>query len=247
MKNDIILCVGGYMGYDLNNNSKILYYSNFSDLQRISNLSSKKKIFYQIKGLNNYLVEYYRNSIPKKVQKEYIDLFMVMIGLQKKFNDIDFPIGFFKENNEIRGVIVPYYNSPSLKTIMNSDDLFRLFKYFQQDDDLIHNIFILFQRIIDLLEHMFDNRLYYLDVHPGNFVFQNNDIKIIDFEIPYVIYNKKERKSLNLIMNNFGSLVYDVLKHFLSFDMYLCLDDKNFKDAKLLIKTAENNVRKGMR
>ena len=50
-------------------------------------------------------------------------------------------------------------------------DLLELNKYYCHDEDKIHNLFLLCQKVLHVLEELVENNMYYTDVHTNNFVF----------------------------------------------------------------------------
>ena len=230
--------------FELKKDKDNLFYLNDSeDLGYLLPFYNNKSLFYEIVGNKDFIVKCSNNNLSKKSQSMYKDMLMKLLVKQELFHEIDFPIGYYQENNKLNGLIIPYYNSFSLKEISESHDINEITKYYYHDDDSIHNLFILYLDILNLLEHLFSEKIYYTDVHPGNFVFSDNEVKLIDFEIPYIHFNKWERDSLRMIINNYVSLVYLMSKKF-GFEKCILSNEGNFSETKLLLKTLENRVRK---
>ena len=67
--------------------------------------------------------------------------------------------------------------------------------------------------ILDLISKMYDKGIYYLDIHSGNFLLYNNDVKVIDFEPGHVYFRDREW-NLKIMLNNYAILVERIRKRF---------------------------------
>ena len=165
---------------------------------------------------------------------------------QKNIKDIDFPIGYYKEDNYIRGQIIKYYeNSPSLFHLIKEKDINIFDKYYYHDDDVIRNLYMILLDILSLLEELFENGVYYTDIHSGNFVINNNKIKLIDFDYNYIHFNKCiNTKLLDILLWNYSRLFLNVNKVYNlgEFSLDECHD---FKYMKKYVKSMENYARRG--
>ena len=166
--------------------------------------------------------------------------------IQKNIEDIDFPIGYYLEDNYARGQIIKYYkNSPSLFHLIKEKDINILDKYYYHDDDSIHNLYMILLDILNLIEELFENGVYYTDIHSGNFVINNNNIKLIDFDYNYIYFkNSTDMKLLDILLWNYSRLFFSINKSYNLGDFALdeCHD---FKYMKKYVKSMENYVRRG--
>lgn len=221
----------------------LFYFDNENLLNSLYPFYNNKNLFFHLEGIDNYLVKYSSKEYTKKEILKYKQMLLFFQKLQPQFKEIDFPIGYYKEANELRGIIIPYYHGPTLRKVSEERELGDLSKYYYQDDDMIHNLFCLYLDILDQMEHLFAEKIYYVDVHSGNFVLDNNQVKLIDFEIPYIHFNQKARESLTTIINNYIYLVKITNRRFGIHDDLL-FTEGNFSETRFLVKSLENRVRK---
>ena len=200
-------------------------------------------LFFVIVGVKDFIVKYYNEDYSKRDQLKDKEMILNLLSLQSKFKDIDFPIGYYKRGKNLKGIIVPYYNSPSLKNIVETCELGELSKYYYHDDDEIHNLFKLYLDILEMLEQLFIEKIYYIDINVGNFVFENNCVKLIDFDHNYIYFNTKEKESLRSIINNYSNLIYLVSRKF-RIGTYFIEQVDSFNETKVMVKKLENRVRK---
>ena len=178
----------------IDNDSFKKYSLRFNDIEKI-NLCN----FYELLSTEDYIIKC-SNTINNEKTIEMLLKFQKYQGLIKK---TDFPIGYYLDNGDIKGLIIPYYsNSPSLMTIKRTYDLAELSKYYYHSDDIIKNVYLLCMDIINIVEELYQKKIYYLDVHDGNFVFSNNEVKLIDFDPNYIEFSDNEKK------DNFYILTY---------------------------------------
>ena len=85
-----------------------------------------------------------------------------------------FPYGLIRYNEKIAGQIIPYFNKRSQT----------LSSYLWTNKDV--NIFEVFLKIYDILKELYDNGLIYVDVKSDNFMVQNHQINLIDFDYNYI-------------------------------------------------------------
>lgn len=204
---------------------------------KISNL------FYSLMSTDDYIIKY---SLYNLNQDQLMPMLMNFRNIQKSIDDVDFPIGYYKEDDSIRGQIIKYYNnSPSLSNLIKEKDINIFGKYYYHDDDSIHNLYMIMLDILDLLEELFNNGVYYTDIHTGNFVIHNNQIKLIDFDYNYIHFIKNiDKKLLDIILWNYSRLFFYINKVYNlgEFGLDECHD---FKYMKKFVKSMENHVRRG--
>lgn len=201
------------------------------------------KRFFQFFSTDDYLMRLNKNM--NRDDKSLYDLVTNLYCMQKKFPEIDFPIGVVRYNENVIGQIIRYYeNAKSLKDVAVFEDLSSLNKYFQRDEDSIRNLFIIYREILELLENLYDNDIAYLDVHAGNFVFYNDKIKIIDFEPGYISFGKMHYNEL-IVIRNFISLMTRILHAFNLYDKLSYFEnEKTFTGMKKNLTLFENQVRR---
>lgn len=229
---------------ELKKDKNDLFYLNNPDyLGYMLPFYNNKNLFFEIIGVQEYIVKYYNNDYNKKEQSKNKEMLLQFLNKQEKFDEIDFPIGYYQENDDLKGTIIRYYNSPSLKNIYDSHEIGELTKYYYHDDDMIHNLFKLYLDILNLLEHLYSEKIYYTDVHAGNFVFDQNQVKLIDFDYQYIAFNSHEKDNLRMMIMNYLNLIYIVNKRLEIGNSFLSEED-NFDKTRVLVKELENKVRK---
>ena len=236
------------------------------------NVDNYKPLFYHASGTNDYII---KHDINLSNGKDYINMLKQFNLLREKISNVDLPIGYYKDRFKVKGTIVRYYeNSKSLKNIMSHYGLNEINNFYEHDEDNLHNLFLMLENILSLLEEMYQNGMYYYDTNDGNFVIYKNAVKIIDFE-PCRVSFTYDNNSFSLIIANYLKLVRKVLeryhlpiynlsllpnddtykykakeyeimkKEYLSkLNDFLNLIGNNFDSAKVYIKKIENNVRK---
>jgi len=227
------------IGYiDLDKINFPLYETKFNDYKFRS-----KSIFYMFPSTGIYLMKINKNNAINGMA--LYEMIKNLLLLQSKNPTIDFPIGYVKDSEKIVGqIIYNYERAKSLKMIYNNEDLVSLQKHCYLDEDVIHNLFLIYLQILNKLENLLDNGVLYLDIHAGNFVFYNNDIKIIDFDPKYMGFRDNLYFKDNLI-NNYINMVNRVNYEFgLDLGIFESYNDISFKDAREKIIKLENTIRK---
>ncbi len=169
--------------------------------------------------------------------------------IRNNINEIDFPIGYYLEDDLYKGLIIYYYkNSISLRDIALKGDFHDLTKYYYYDDNPYRNLILLYLEILSLIEKMLDEKMYYLDIHSGNFMLFNNQVKIIDFEPNQIVfgsdidsyYYRRIIACIKVLINYTNN----------SFGFNNCIIENSFnltslkEEVKRLEKRLENGIRK---
>ncbi len=158
--------------------------------------------------------------------------------------EIDFPIGYYYQNNHFKGTIVPYYPEAfSVMQVFKKYWLKDLSDFYNHDEDEIKNILQLYLDIITLIEKMFDNNIAYLDIaHGNNFLFFDNKVKVIDFEPDYIKVTKYKDKYLGEIINSLCRLISILNRKMFFYDIVL-EKGRNFEETKSNVKNMEKRIR----
>ena len=173
-------------------NNGILYWDKkINKNDYIKTLESKYCRFYNLLSTNEYIIKY-------NLQPLYNDDIIGMKDMLSYFNEvrssipsIDFPIDYYLEDNLLRGLIIYYYNNAiSLKSLFGNYFINDLYKYYSHDDNPYKNLILLYLEIISLIEELLDKKIFYLDIHSGNFILYNNQVKLIDFEPRQLVFHK---------------------------------------------------------
>lgn len=204
--------------------------------------------FYPIESSKDYIIKYSYTVFTRLQIKKIKYMLTMLIQKQGKVLNTDFPIGYCKSRKRLCGLIIRYYpETLSLREILLSENLELLKNYYLNDENSIHNLFLCFLEILNNLEEMIDNDIYYTDVNYGNIVFYNNLVKIIDFDSNYLTFDlkgKEKDEKIRCIMCNYLRTVSDVLKKFNLYDS-VNIETSDVCDTKSYIKTLENRIRRG--
>lgn len=226
---------------DISNND--LTEIKFMDLDSTDQVNNLKNKFYLLSSTSDYILK-----LNNKKSVNDINLRQMIEELCKKqylIYNIDFPIGYVKDENNIVGQVIRYYsNSKSLKIINLTESLEDLQKYIYLDDDSLHNLFLIFLNILEQIELLFENDISYLDIHSGNIIFYNNEVKLIDFEPNYISFSKI-RYFQQQIFHNYVRLINTVLSNFfIEGKLEPILNTNSFDNVKNKVKTLENTIRR---
>ena len=211
-------------------------------LINVYNRGIPNNYFYELLTSSDYAIKY--SFLPHN-KDGMINMLLHLQKLQDKITNIDFPIGYYIEDDDIYGQIIRFYKkAPSIAYLTQNKDINEVSKYYYHCEDSIHNLYLLLLDILNFIEELFENNVFYTDIHTGNFVIDNNKVKIIDFDYQYVTFNKK--KSLELlksILFNYETMIYIINKNF-DLGTHVLDNPENFKDVKIMLKQMENSIRK---
>lgn len=106
----------------------------------------------------------------------------------------DFPIGIVKENNIVVGQIIKFYeNAPTLTEFL---------KNHPELDPITYYL-----KVLDVLEELTKYNICYEDVHGGNFLVVDDNIKLIDFSDHRVKINETYNELYYNMFQNFNVMV----------------------------------------
>ena len=89
---------------------------------------------------------------------------------QAKIKLTEFPTGVLTREGYIFGQEMPFYE--------NYETLFN----FKDNIESVSQLVEIYKKCLKILEELYKNDIYYTDVHSKNFMVNNDDIKLIDFE-----------------------------------------------------------------
>ncbi|MGN1378831.1 MAG: hypothetical protein ACI4XR_00295, partial [Bacilli bacterium] len=150
---------------------------------------------YKIKNLaeNDYAFRIYRDFEKYSFRRHYDDYLIDKLQQkQKNIKEIDFPIGVATIENYVIGQVIYLYE--------NSQTAFEYLHSIKNNQNFEKKYYELLYKILNLIKMLYDNEIYYIDVHPNNFlILENGDIKIIDFENHSIDLSKD---GVNYLKNN---------------------------------------------
>ena len=188
------------------------------------------------------------NFIIKKESKDFNrEELLYMLSIFNDVNDnvikTDLPTMYYKENDLICGSIVPYYgNSKTLYEISKTKKLEKLMEVYKKDDDVIHNLFMLQDEILDIMEELFDNNICYYDSNSTNFVFKDGNVHLIDFDPKYIYFDQKRRHLYQTLLG-LDTLFDKINNRLLSYDEFPYIP-RSFNGFRKHLVKIENKVRK---
>lgn len=176
--------------------------------------------FFSIKGMDNYIIK--DSTMQPLTFNRYRNLKLLkqLSEKQEKVNNVDFPVAYYKSFNILRGIVIPYYkDAVALSEIINLHPFSELKYFYNHDSNDIDNLVSLLLEILELISNMYNNGVYYLDIHSGNFLVYNNSVKVIDFEPGHIYFRDKEW-NLRLILTNYAMLVEKIRRMYQFKDVF---------------------------
>ncbi len=199
--------------------------------------------FYSFPSTDDYIIKFSETGFTRRERRKMLEMLDILVSKQKDVKDVDFPIGYYAFMKKFAGFIIPYYkNGIAYDQVLLSKDINELSKYYPHDEDGLHNMVLLLYDVLDLVQEMFDNGIYYSDINPGNIILTDEKVRLIDFDYRFVKFVNKD-ESLTKIMQCYKFLLNEVLENYkLAKD--LAYIPSGFEDAKVFTKKMENKVRK---
>ena len=202
--------------------------------------TKNKSKFYELLTIKNYLIKYSKKELN---YKEIYKMLKLFLEAQSIITLTDLPIAYYQEKERLKGIIVPYYqNSISLYQIIKNNSLNDLHKYYHHDNDKTHNLYLLLNDILNILEELTNNNIIYLDTNASNFIIENNQIKLIDFEPQYLKY-ESNFENIKRLLSSFDDLLYTICLN-LKLGNLAIHNSKDFKNMRNYLIKLENKVRK---
>ena len=145
-------------------------------------------------------------------RSQYLDMVAALIKKQEIIQLTDFPIGYYRKNNILEGLIIRYYKAgKSLEELSERQDISMIKQYYNHSENNIRNLFLLLADLLKVLEELSKNGVYYIDVHNGNAIITDNKVKLIDFEPSHIVFKDNKCKALHTIIRNYIDLLSSLL------------------------------------
>ena len=227
----------------MNIDNKGLYYFDEKSIGKeivfsLGKLEIKSK-FYEIID-NPFLIIKKSDNIN---EDELLSMLLRFKDLYEHIEKTDLPVNYYKEKGIIKGQVIPYYeDSINLYNISKTKELDNLMNVYKKDDDKVHNLFLLYNDIVDIMEELYENGIYYYDSNSTNFVFKDNKVHLIDFDPKYVFFNKSKRRLIQTLAG-IDDLVDRMNGRFLSHDEFIYMP-RSFNGLRKHLVKIENRVRK---
>ena len=228
-------------------NNNLIFFDKTSKGQEIKfeNTQAKKpkqekSKFYEVLEHPEYIIKY---SQKKLKDYDIYKMLTIFSKLKEKITSTDLPIAHYQEDNILKGIVVPYYNdSVSLYQITSTKNLNELTKYYHHDDDKLHNLYLLLNDALNILEELQNNNICYIDSNPGNFILKDNQVKLIDFEPNYLKYGLTN-ENIKILLERYDDLICNSHLYF-QLDNLPIYKAKNFKIMRNHLIKLENKTRK---
>jgi hypothetical protein len=148
-----------------------------------------------------YIYQDYNNpNIAYRIYKEFAEFNFngnkdeqLIQELQSRKDNIkltDLPFGVVTLEGNIIGQQIPYYP--------NHMTLYECFK-----NSKVNNPYEIYLSMLDILKELFDNNIIYFDNHAKNFLINDNQIKLIDFDFDYILFNNSNMRCLKKMLDNY--------------------------------------------
>ena len=171
---------------------------------------------YKIKNLaeKDYAFRIYRDFDKYSFRRHYDDYLIDKLQQkQKNIKEIDFPIGVATIENYVIGQVIYLYE--------NSQTLFEYLQSIKYSQNFEKKYYELLYKVLRLIKMLYDNEIYYIDVHPNNFLMlENGDIKIIDFENHSIDLSSN---GINYLKNNLLYII-NLINEMFGFDSIVSYD-----------------------
>lgn len=214
----------------------------FTDAPKKKNLSEKSR-FFRVIGEPDKIIKYSITGLDVNKTMEMLERFHLV---KDNVTKTKLPDSLYLENDQISGTVPPFFgDSPSLYIIGETHSLSTLSEHYKKDDNEVHNFFILLRDILDVIEELRDNSIGYSDTNPGNFVFSDNNVQLIDFDPNYIFYDI-DKKGVKRILTSYDELVFVLCRRFGLIDLPAYYP-KDFKGMRKRLDKVENKVYKLMR
>ena len=201
----------------------------------------ERKKFYKIDGIDNYIIRDCTDYPHFLNGSKNYKLIKKLVAKQEELPDIGFPIGYYKKNDVIKGTIIPYYKDAiSLRKICY---LYKneLNTFYNHSDNGEENFICLLLDILELLNRMYNKEVMYVDIHYGNFLIWNNDVKVIDFEPGYVYFSDKLKWHYESILRNYSLLVGELCRRF-GYKNILFPRQESFMETEYMVKSLRKRL-----
>ena len=222
----------GLTYYDETSKGELVTFSNISDI-------TIKNNFFKLLDNPNYIIKKFDNLDINRL----ITMLTNFNELNNNIKKTDLPLSYYMENNSIVGTVIPFYpDTTPLYTISKTRMISNLVSLYNHDEDKIRNVFCLYNDILDIFQELLDNGVYYYDSNSTNFVFSNNEVKLIDFDPKRVLFdgNHKEYK---FVLEGLYALIDLMTKRFFYYEEFLYFPRSIEGLRKHLVKV-ENKIRK---
>ena len=95
------------------------------------------------------------------------------------------------------------------------------------------NYIKLYLSSLSILYELYDNGVLYLDIHPKNFMIdENNNINLIDFVLDRIIFNNYSKYDIEKFFKSFNSMIKKLNKNFgIEFLFENYIETSNFDDT----------------
>lgn len=217
---------------------------NFLCLDKRAELTRYDKcLFYSLDSTDDYIIKYYTYYLTSKDINAIKEMLSILVSKQENIKLTDFPIGYLVYLQNLSGLIIKYYkDGVSLDNIFISGNMGKLSEYYHHDDNNLHNVFLLFYDILNLIYELMENSIFYNDINPGNIVITNEQARLIDFDHRYVTFKRTDNQ-IKRVMTRFHDFVSWTLGQL--YLHYQIEDLTDYEQARKTLTMLENKIRRG--
>ena len=126
---------------------------------------------------------------------------------------LNLPIAYYQKDGKALGSVIYYYPQTIMLVNLYHRPIENLFDYYLHDDSSKRNLLRLYLDMLKLLKEMYNAGICYMDVRARNFVFYDNDIKLIDFEPSQLHFHASEFYQKKIV-ENFWRMIYALNKQY---------------------------------
>ena len=198
--------------------------------------SYNRSSFYLIDGIPDYIIKDDSKYTKLFRKQKILKMVKELTAIQDNLPNIGFPVGYFSNCGKVEGTIVPYYkDSISIHDFSCYSKFEELSKYYNRSSNNVDNFISMLLDVLDIISSMYDNNISYTDIHPGNFILYDNQVKVVDFEPNYLYYKQKGGYCFERMLKNYALAVYEICRR-LGFDVVGFDSGESFMDAEEHVK-----------
>ena len=141
----------------------------------------------------------------------------------------DLPFGVVTLEGRIIGQQIPYYPNH-----------LSLYEYFKNNQ--INDPYEIYLSMLDILKELFDNNIIYFDNHAKNFLINDNQLKLIDFDYDYILFNNINMRCLKTMLDNYIYTINLLNRIYTNTDNTMFEQTNTFSEAYDQVKSLQRKI-----